>query len=125
MLGELFNRVATLLGEVNVIDAELGRDLRFTTRRIVAVVRLLEMLMVRFAELERRLEYIVGQVEERTGQKVDDELYKHLAGRVGVLCVRSALERLTRVHPGGQERFGGPHKLPSDQISENAFYLGL
>lgn len=114
MLGELFNRVATLRGEVNVIDAELGRDLRFTTRHIVAVVRLLEMLLVRFAELERRLEYIVGQVEERTGQKVDDELYEHLAGRVGVLRVRSALERLIRVHLGGQERFGGPHRLPPD-----------
>jgi hypothetical protein len=101
MLGELFNRVADLLGEVNVLDPELGRDLRFTTRYIVAMVRLLEMLLIRFGELERRLEYLVGQVEEHTGQKVDDELYEHLAGRVGILRVRSALERLGRVHPDG------------------------
>jgi tetrahydromethanopterin S-methyltransferase subunit G len=104
MLGELFNRVAALMGEVNVLDAELGRDLRFTTRHIVAVVRLLEMLLVRFAELERRLEYIVAQIEERTGQKVDDELYEHLAGRVGILRVRSALERLSRARPHAPEQ---------------------
>jgi hypothetical protein len=44
------------------------------------------------------------------------ELYEHLAGRVGILRVRSALERLIRVHPGGQERFGGPHRLPSEDF---------
>jgi tetrahydromethanopterin S-methyltransferase subunit G len=103
MLGELFNRVAALLGEVNLLDAELGGELQFTTRHIVAMVRLLEMLLGRFAELERRLEYSVGQVEERTGQQVDDELYEHLAGRVGILRVRSGLERLNRIRPNTTE----------------------
>ncbi len=113
MLGEMFNRVAALLADIAMIDAELGRELRHTTRRIVAVVRLLEILLVRFGELERRLERIIREVEETTGQKVDDELYACLAGRVGILRVRSGLERVRRPDPDEPEPRGTPDRLSS------------
>jgi hypothetical protein len=99
MLGRLVNPVAALAAEITVIDSELGEELRRTTRRIVTLVRLLEPVLRHFAQLERRLERTLGQVEEVTGQEVSDELRDRLAGRLGILRVRPALERLSQVHP--------------------------
>lgn len=99
MLGRMVNPVAALVAEIAVIDAELGDELRRTIRRIVVLVRLLEPVLRRFAELELRLERTIAQVEEVTGQEVSDELRDRVAGRLGILRVRPALERLGRAHP--------------------------
>jgi hypothetical protein len=95
MLGRMVNPVAALVTEIAVIDSELRR----TSRRIVSLVRLLEPVLRRFAQLELRLERTVRQVEELTGQQVHDELYERLAGQLGVLRARAALERLSQLDP--------------------------
>jgi hypothetical protein len=99
MLGRMVNSVAALVAEIAVIDSELGDELRLTSRRIVALVRLLEPVLKHFAQLELRLERTLAQVEEVTGQEVSDELRNRLAGQLGILRVRPALERLDRAHP--------------------------
>ncbi len=99
MLGRLVNPVAALMVEISVIDSDLGDELRRTTRRLVALVRLLEPVLRHFAQLELRLERTIAQVEEVTGQEVSDELRNRLAGQLGILRVRPALERLSQVHP--------------------------
>lgn len=99
MLGRLVNPVAALVAEIAVIDSDLGDELRRTTRHVVALVRLLEPALRHFAQLELRLERTIAQVEEATGQEVSDELRNRLAGQLGILRVRPALERLGRVHP--------------------------
>jgi hypothetical protein len=90
----MLNRVAALRAEVAAVDAELGPELRDTTRRVVALVRLLEAPLIRVAELEQRLGQIIGTVEASTGRRGDDQVYECLAGQLGLLRVRSALKRL-------------------------------
>jgi hypothetical protein len=74
MPGRLVNPIAALVAEIAVIDSDLGDELRRTTRRVVALVRLLEPALRHFAQLELRLERTIAQVEEATGQEVSDEL---------------------------------------------------
>ncbi len=99
ILGAVLNRVAALRAEVADIDAELGPELRDTTRRVVALVRLLEAPLTRVAELEQRLGQVIGTVEASTGRRGDDEVYECLAGQLGLLRVRSALKRLGLPQP--------------------------
>jgi hypothetical protein len=85
MLGRLVNPIAALAAEIAVIDSDLGDELRRTTRRVVALVRLLEPVLRHFAQLELRLERTIAQVEEATGQEVSDDLRNRLAGQLGIL----------------------------------------
>jgi hypothetical protein len=99
MLGAMLNRVAALRAEIAASDAELGPELRDTTRRVVVLVRLLEAPLARVAELEQRLGQVIGSVEASTGRRGDDEVYECLAGQLGLLRVRSALKRLGLPQP--------------------------
>jgi DNA-binding transcriptional LysR family regulator len=99
MPGRMVNPVAAMVAEIAVIDAELGDELRRATRRIITLVRLLEPVLRHFAQLELRLERIIAQIEDASGQEVSDELRDRVAGRLGILRVRPALERLGRAHP--------------------------
>ena len=99
MLGAMLNRVAALRAEIAAVDAELGPELQDTTRRVVALVRLLEAPLVRVAELEQRLGRVIGTVEASTGRRGDGEAHECLAGQLGLLRVRSALKRLGLPQP--------------------------
>ncbi len=99
MLGAVLNRVAALRAEVAAIDAELGPELRDTTRDVVALVRLLEAPLAHVAELEQRLGQVIDTVEASTGRRGDDGVYECLAGQLGLLRVRSALKRLGPPQP--------------------------
>ncbi len=117
MLGAVLNRVAALRAEVADIDAELGPELRDTTRRVVALVRLLEAPLTRVAELEQRLGQVIGTVEALTGRWGDDEVYECLAGQLGLLRVRSALKRLALPQPAmGRSTIRASGRLPTRRL---------
>jgi len=117
MLGAILNRVAALRAEISAIDAELGPELRDTTRRVVARVRLLEAPLARVAELEQRLGRIIGTVEASTGRRGDDEVYECLAGQLGLLQVRSALKRLALPQPAmGRSTIRASGRLPTRRL---------
>ena len=93
-LGAMLNRVAGLQVDIAAVDADLGPEFRDATRRTVVLVRLLEAQLAQVAGLEQRLGRVIGTVEESTGRRCDDGVHACLAGQLGLLRVRSALERL-------------------------------
>jgi len=103
-LGAILNRVAGLRVEIAAVDADLGPELRDATRRAVVLVRLLEAQLARVAGLEQRLGRVIGTVEESTGRRCDGGAYECLAGQLGLLRVRSALNRLVLPQPAATTR---------------------
>jgi hypothetical protein len=91
--------VARLAGQVATFDPDLARDSARLAGRIVCLAAYLEHELDGFCLLEARLRRVICRVEAVTDQSEGDELFADLAGWLGILRVRPALEQLATAHP--------------------------